>query len=319
MRGLLLLLAVVLAACGGSGATADGPDRDRFGYRVGSDPNRETMLLRPATDSTRYLVYPAVVDSVAVRPARAAAARRRRRGRGPDPGRPARRLRRAHRRLAVAREPLRDGRPADAPAARDGLRGRRPPVPVLPRARRRRTRRGATRSGSTGPRSRSRCCPRGPPRPTMRADWRLAAAGRGLGWARGRPGRLRHARPGRRRHAGPAGDVADGSAVPPGPRSGRRRGRRAGRAARLVGRALGGPAVRRRRRRVLGEPVRARPARPRRARGRGRRSAAWPSWLAGARWQSRSGVRRDRLDGGAEPVAPPVRVASTPCPRRTGS
>ncbi len=70
MRAVLLsALAVALAACGGSSATADGPDRDRFGYRVGSDPNRETMLLRPASDSTRYLIYPAVVDSVAVRPA----------------------------------------------------------------------------------------------------------------------------------------------------------------------------------------------------------------------------------------------------------
>lgn len=70
---LPLLLAVALggtlAACGGSSATADGPNRDRFGYRVGTDPNRETVLLQPISDSTRYLVYPAVVDSVAVRPA----------------------------------------------------------------------------------------------------------------------------------------------------------------------------------------------------------------------------------------------------------
>ncbi|WP_420455510.1 hypothetical protein [Rubrivirga sp.] len=69
MRAFLVTLALVAAGCGGSSATADGPDRDRFGYRVGSDPNRETMLLRPVSDSTRYLVYPAVVDSVAVRPA----------------------------------------------------------------------------------------------------------------------------------------------------------------------------------------------------------------------------------------------------------
>ena len=70
MRALFLaVFALVLAACGGSSGAADGPDRDRFGYRVGSDPNRETMLIRPLSDSTRYLVYPAVVDSIAVRPA----------------------------------------------------------------------------------------------------------------------------------------------------------------------------------------------------------------------------------------------------------
>jgi hypothetical protein len=70
MRALWLpALALVLAACGGSSGAADGPDRDRFGYRVGSDPNRETVLIRPLSDSTRYLVYPAVVDSVSVRPA----------------------------------------------------------------------------------------------------------------------------------------------------------------------------------------------------------------------------------------------------------
>lgn len=66
---LLTALALGLAACGGTSEAAGGPDRDRFGYRVGSDPNRETVLIRPVTDSTRYLVYPAVIDSVAVRPA----------------------------------------------------------------------------------------------------------------------------------------------------------------------------------------------------------------------------------------------------------
>ena len=70
MRALVLpALALALAACGGSSSTASGPDRDRFGYRVGSDPTRETILLRPVTDSTQYIFYPAVVDSVAVRPA----------------------------------------------------------------------------------------------------------------------------------------------------------------------------------------------------------------------------------------------------------
>lgn len=74
MRPLLsaavaIALAGTLAACGGSSGAQGGPDRDRFGYRVGSDPNRETVLLRPVTDSTQYIFYPAVIDSVAVRPA----------------------------------------------------------------------------------------------------------------------------------------------------------------------------------------------------------------------------------------------------------
>jgi hypothetical protein len=66
---LAVSLAAALAACGGSSGAQDGPDRDRFGYRVGSDGDRETVLLRPVADSTQYLFYPAVVDSVAVRPA----------------------------------------------------------------------------------------------------------------------------------------------------------------------------------------------------------------------------------------------------------
>ena len=65
----LVLAAMSLAACGGSGASASGPDRDRYGYRVGSDDRRETMQIRPISDSTRYLIYPAVVDSVGVRTA----------------------------------------------------------------------------------------------------------------------------------------------------------------------------------------------------------------------------------------------------------
>ncbi len=74
MRALLTASALAgligLAACSvGGAATSGAPDRDGFGYRVGSDPSRETVLLQPITDSTRYLVFPAVVDSVAVRPA----------------------------------------------------------------------------------------------------------------------------------------------------------------------------------------------------------------------------------------------------------
>ncbi|MEM7789738.1 MAG: hypothetical protein AAF594_18605, partial [Bacteroidota bacterium] len=60
-----------LAACAGGGASGgDSPD-DRFGYRVGGvdGEGRETMLLAPVTDSTRYLFFPAVVDSIGVRAA----------------------------------------------------------------------------------------------------------------------------------------------------------------------------------------------------------------------------------------------------------
>lgn len=71
MRGALLAVAAAaaLSACGGSGGASTGPDRDRYGYRIGSDADRETVLLRPVADSTAYLFYPAVIDSVAVRPA----------------------------------------------------------------------------------------------------------------------------------------------------------------------------------------------------------------------------------------------------------
>lgn len=75
MRFFLSLLvagtAFGLAACAGSGASGEEPTRDRFGYRVGGVglDGRETVLLAPITDSTRYLLFPAVVDSVAVRPA----------------------------------------------------------------------------------------------------------------------------------------------------------------------------------------------------------------------------------------------------------
>ena len=70
MRGLLLALALGLAGCAGAASeVASGPDPDRYGYRLGSDDRRETMEVVPVSDSTRYLVYPAVVDSVGVRAA----------------------------------------------------------------------------------------------------------------------------------------------------------------------------------------------------------------------------------------------------------
>ena len=75
MRGLLAFTAVALslglAACSGGGASSDRADRDRFGYRLGGvgPDGRETVLLAPVSDSTRYLLFPAVIDSVAIRPA----------------------------------------------------------------------------------------------------------------------------------------------------------------------------------------------------------------------------------------------------------
>ena len=76
MRFLLSLLvagaAFGLSACaGGSEAAGGQPPGDRFGYRMGGTgpDGRETVLLAPISDSTRYLFFPAVVDSVAVRPA----------------------------------------------------------------------------------------------------------------------------------------------------------------------------------------------------------------------------------------------------------
>ena len=61
--------AFVLSACGGASRTTETATPDRFGYRVGSDDRRETMEVRAATDSLRYLVFPAVVDSVGIRTA----------------------------------------------------------------------------------------------------------------------------------------------------------------------------------------------------------------------------------------------------------
>ena len=67
-RLAVLALAAGLAACaGGEGAAAGDVDRDAFGYRLPSDAQRETMTLQPVADSARALVYPAVVQSVAVR------------------------------------------------------------------------------------------------------------------------------------------------------------------------------------------------------------------------------------------------------------
>ena len=63
MRAALALAAgLLLSACGGFGGASGPPD-----------DGRETVLLTPPADSVRYLVYPAILEGVFVRPARAAA------------------------------------------------------------------------------------------------------------------------------------------------------------------------------------------------------------------------------------------------------
>ena len=62
MRAAALVLGLVLAACGGPAAVGD------------EDDGRETVLIRQADGDVRYLVYPAILDDVFVRPSQAAAA-----------------------------------------------------------------------------------------------------------------------------------------------------------------------------------------------------------------------------------------------------
>ena len=65
----LLALTFAVAGCGlvGGGSRREGA---RFGDRPGrtSDGGRETVLIAAPADSAGFLVFPAVVDSVAVRP-----------------------------------------------------------------------------------------------------------------------------------------------------------------------------------------------------------------------------------------------------------
>lgn len=58
-----VLLGLALGACAGAGAS-DAPE----------DDGRETVLITAPGDSVRYLVYPAILDGVFVRPSQAAAA-----------------------------------------------------------------------------------------------------------------------------------------------------------------------------------------------------------------------------------------------------
>ena len=72
MRGRPALLAValaVLAGCAGADEVAT-VDTDRYGYRVGGEVGgRETVRVAPPDSSVRFLFFPAVIDSVDVRPA----------------------------------------------------------------------------------------------------------------------------------------------------------------------------------------------------------------------------------------------------------
>lgn len=63
----------VLAGCGLLGGRAAPPADARFGHRhaARADADRETLLIAVPADSASFLVFPAVVDSVLVRPERA--------------------------------------------------------------------------------------------------------------------------------------------------------------------------------------------------------------------------------------------------------
>lgn len=70
---LLACVCAASAGCAGSGSDAEPTGDARYGHRyTGVAPDgRETMTLAPADTARRVLVYPAVLDSVAVRPERA--------------------------------------------------------------------------------------------------------------------------------------------------------------------------------------------------------------------------------------------------------
>ncbi len=76
IRALLFLAAgLALAACTGSGGST-APSDAEYGHRYeGLAPDgRETVLITPPDSAVSYVVTPAVLDSVLVRPARTAAA-----------------------------------------------------------------------------------------------------------------------------------------------------------------------------------------------------------------------------------------------------
>lgn len=74
--GLLMLVlgASALGACSGLGGASERNPEDEFGHRYEdwARDGRETLLLDANGDTTRTLVYPAVIDSVAIRPSQGA-------------------------------------------------------------------------------------------------------------------------------------------------------------------------------------------------------------------------------------------------------
>lgn len=73
-RGALLFVALVLAACSGGGEATPPDGDDVYGHRYGTlaPDGRETVFLSPPDTVSRVLIYPAVLDSMAVRPERPA-------------------------------------------------------------------------------------------------------------------------------------------------------------------------------------------------------------------------------------------------------
>ena len=74
MVSALVLGALALSACGGLGGSSETDPEDDFGHRYENwaRDGRETLLLDVNGDTTRTLVFPAVIDSVAIRPSQGA-------------------------------------------------------------------------------------------------------------------------------------------------------------------------------------------------------------------------------------------------------
>ena len=70
----LSVLLLTLGACSGLGGSSESNPEDDFGHRFEdwARDGRETLLLDVNGDTTRTLVFPAVIDSVAIRPSQVA-------------------------------------------------------------------------------------------------------------------------------------------------------------------------------------------------------------------------------------------------------